>query len=640
MSNLKHIFLLLLLIGYSICYGQDEKRIEELGKKLQDLSIQVPGINEKVDVSVSGVSIQEFLRAVANNAKVNINVDPSINFNVINNFSSVKVADMLIFLATEYDLKIDIIGSIITISQNTEKKSDVKTIQKTFKINYDRSNNQLSVELNNDSIAAVAKEITRLSGKNIILSSEIRNLAVSGYIQNMPFDNVLEKLAYANDLIISKSKDGFYLIEKKISQLSQDNLANGNNAKQKKNSSFSKNDSEVLLDVRVVDIDSISLNAKNASVSDVLNTVAEKLKMSCIYLSPVDGATSLSLNGVSFEELLFFILSGSDYTYKSQNGVYFFGEKSLPELRVSKNIQLQYRTIDKVIDVIPADIKKDLEVKEFPDLNSLLVSGPKVAIDKLELFIRQIDKTVPVVLIEVIIVDVTKKSGITTGIQAGLGTPNNNPTTGSIYPGIDLSFSTSSINNLINSFNGFGWFNLGKVTPNFYLSIKALEENGLLKLRSTPKLSTLNGHEAILSIGKTEYYLEEQNNVIGTQNPQNITTHTYKSVNADLSITIKPSVSGDEQVTLDVKVKQSDFTARISPSAPPGSVSRNFESLIRVKNQEMVLLGGLEENNTSNTGSGIPLLSRIPVVKWLFSSRSNQKSNAKLNIFIKPTIIY
>ena len=161
----------------------------------------------------------------------------------------------------------------------------------------------------------------------------------------------------------------------------------------------------------------------------------------------------------------------------------------------------------------------------------------------------------------------------------------------------------------------------------------------MIDIASTPKLATLNSYESKLSIGNTEYYLEEQNTVIGSQNPQNIITKQYKSVNADLSLTIKPFVSGDNQVTLKIDVTQSDFTNRISPNAPPGSVSRNFSSLIRLKDGELVLLGGLERKSKTSSGSGVPILSRIPIIKWFFSSRSSQKENSKLNIFIKTTII-
>ena len=99
-------------------------------------------------------------------------------------------------------------------------------------------------------------------------------------------------------------------------------------------------------------------------------------------------------------------------------------------------------------------------------------------------------------------------------------------------------------------------------------------------------------------------------------------------------------MSSDEHVTLEIKVKQSSFGVRISEQAPYGTITRDFQSLVRVKNNEMIMLGGLEDNAIDDTGSGVPLLSRIPIIKWFFSSRSKKNSKSKLTIFIKPTIIF
>jgi len=168
-----------------------------------------------------------------------------------------------------------------------------------------------------------------------------------------------------------------------------------------------------------------------------------------------------------------------------------------------------------------------------------------------------------------------------------------------------------------------------------------LEEQGALKLRSTPQLATLNGHKAELSIGETAYYLENQNNLVQNQNQSNILqTQQYKAVNADLSVSILPQISADEQITMDIHVKQSSFTERISTTAPPGTINRDFKSLIRVKNGDMIMLGGLEENSKSESGSGLPWISRVPVLKWFFGNRTKKKTENKLTIFIKPVIIY
>jgi type IV pilus assembly protein PilQ len=249
-----------------------------------------------------------------------------------------------------------------------------------------------------------------------------------------------------------------------------------------------------------------------------------------------------------------------------------------------------------------------------------------------------VDKTVPVNLIEVVSVDNKASRSLSTGLSAGIA---EEPVTssGTIAPSVDMTIGAGDINKILDGLNGHGWVNLGKVNPNFYMTLQALEENGVIEVRSTPQLSTMNGHKATMSIGRTEYYKEELNVMYGTVTSSSQKTTTYKPVEAELKLDIRPLVAGNQEVTLNVSVEQSDFTERIEKNAPPGKVTRKFESLIRVKDQEMILLGGLEEASRRNTTSGVPLLARIPIIKWLFSSRSKSKSESKLNIFIKPTII-
>jgi type IV pilus assembly protein PilQ len=105
-------------------------------------------------------------------------------------------------------------------------------------------------------------------------------------------------------------------------------------------------------------------------------------------------------------------------------------------------------------------------------------------------------------------------------------------------------------------------------------------------------------------------------------------------------VTIKPTVSSSEFVTLDLDVQQADFDPNSVPGQPRGTSTRSFQSTVRVKNGDMILLGGLEGKASGRAGSGIPFLSRIPVLKWFFGTRSMSKSKTQLNIFIKPTIIY
>ena len=215
------------------------------------------------------------------------------------------------------------------------------------------------------------------------------------------------------------------------------------------------------------------------------------------------------------------------------------------------------------------------------------------------------------------------------------------PTSGDVFPELDVELGAESVNNILNAITGFGVVNLGQVTENFYISLQALESNSIISIESTPKISTLNGHEANISIGETTYYQETQVNVQTSVTNQGVLqSRQWKSIDANLAVTITPFVSADEHVTLTITVEQDDFSGKVDPSSPPNITTQTFQSVVRVKNGEMILLGGLEKKKKSDTGSGVPLLSRIPVIKWLFSSRSKDREKSKLHILIRPTVSY
>ena len=379
-----------------------------------------------------------------------------------------------------------------------------------------------------------------------------------------------------------------------------------------------------------------------ADASELLSEAAEKLHINYfMYNKPENEKTTLSAENITFDQLLDNIFKGKKYTYKKQDNLYLIGEQATENLRATEMIQLENRSIESVLQSLPKIFTEKLEIKEFVELNGLIISGSRVALEELKLYIKQIDKIVPMVQIEVTIVQYNKGHDVQTGITAGLDKTTPKQTTGTLFPTADVTVNSTSINSLINAFNGFGIFKLGKVTEAFYMNLKALENNSIVKVESTPKIATISGHEAKLAIGETSYYFEQSNQLINSGLNNNILqSGTWKSTDANLSVSIKPFISTDENVTLTITVEKSSFLGRAGQNAPPGKSTQKFESLVRVKNNEMILLGGLDELRKEDSGTGVPLLSRIPIIKWFFSSRKKAKSDTKLHIFIKPTIVY
>ncbi len=635
----------LILIVTFICLsaiGWAQDRFTVLEEKLEQVAKDYPGINEKIELSMNGVSIQEYLRAIAASNNLNLNVDQSIDIKISNSFSKVTAKEVFLFLCKRYDLDIVFVGPIMTfnkfIAPIVEKKA---TLGKKINVQYDKTSDLLSYDLTNDTLGNVAKEITKLSGKNIIFSPELTNKIVNGFMQTASFNGALEKLAFANDMKVSKTPDDFFVFEKKgvnTQAASSPNpnsnpfgslSSNPNPPAENKNSNIKIKDGYITMDVI------------NMPIADIVNTISKELGKNYFLFSDLKGNTTLKVFEAPYDEFLRLLFNGTELTFKKEGETYLFGDRNLEGLRQSKLISLKNRSIEKVIDYIPSELKKGVDVKVFKDMNGLIVSGSQPRIQELEQFLRQIDVVVPMVHIEVIIADVRKSNSLSAGISAGLGTAPAT-TGGTLLPEYNVTLNSNSINNLITGINGLGIINLGNVTPNFYLNLKAMESNGVLKLRSTPQLATLNGHEAKLSVGQTQYYLEVNNALVNNPSAQQnlLQTQNWKQVNADLSVTIDPQVSGDEQITMTINVKQASFTERVSNTAPPGTINRDFQSLVRVKNGDMIMLGGLEENQVNNSGSGLPFLSRIPVLRWFFGSRTKAKSQNKLTIFIKPTVIY
>ncbi|GAA4272065.1 hypothetical protein GCM10022258_13590 [Aquimarina gracilis] len=615
-------------------YGQQD--MQKIESQINEYAKETPELNETIQIDVSGLTLYDFLTSIAIEHKLNISVDQDLNQIVASSFFDVPVKDVFLFVIKKYNLSIEIINKIIVFKKTEEKKELPKPkVRKEIDVTYNSTNDFLAVKLKNDSLSRVAQRITDVSGKNVILGPGVKNENVSAYILNRPFDQVMEMMAKSNRLLVTKDENGFYYLEK--DEDSQTSTRKGSTKKGKKGKP-----AESSAEITVEENGFLSIEAYDANVTELITEAAEKLNVNYfMYEKPEGATTTLVVNGITFDELLDHVFKGKNSTYKKTDDFYLIGNQNAEGLRSTELIQLENRTIETVLETLPADLIENVELKEFIELNGFMVSGSRPRILELKEYVKQIDKVIPMILIEVLIVQYQKGYDIQTGIKAGIDPEQQRITSGVLFPDSDVTLNANSVNNLIDAFNGFGIFKLGKVAKDFYLNLRALENNSIIRLQSTPKISTLSGHEAKLSIGETNYYFEQNNRLINSGLGNDILqSGQWKATDANLSVNIKPFVSKDEQITLTIVVEKSSFLGRAGENAPPGKSTQQFESLVRVKNGEMILLGGLDELERENSGTGTPLLSRIPVIKWFFSSKTKRKNKSKLHVFIKPTVVY
>lgn len=620
------------LLYASNLFGQSNtnSRIDNLRESLEIDAYEIPRLHNKVSVSISGVQMSEFLRGLAVEYKLNMNIDPALDTAIALNFTDVEIIDLLVYLCKQYNAEVLLSGkNILSVVKYFPPKPDpLPPSPRKLKISYDAKLETLTYDLQNDTLGSVLKYITQLSKYNIVTTQKLQGNLVSGYIENLDFKSALNELAHINNLQFSRKDSFTFYFEEPA-------LKPGNESKGFGTATVNG------LKIGAINKDSlISIQGINIPIKDILSAAAAKLNINYFIESDIKGNIDIKVDNVDFSSLIKYLFNGTEYTYRLKNGIYLIGDRKLESIRTTDVYKLMYRTTIKILEAIPAELKKGIEIIPVTDQNSIIISGSAPAVNELESFLRQIDKSIPVVNIELTIMDISKTHDITTGISAGVGKQPTTSTYTSVFPSVNVTLGANSVNSVLNSISGSGLLNLGSLTQNFYLSLQASEDNGLIKILSTPRLAALNGTEATMTIGETRYYAETSSNIIATQSTTTTNATVYKPLQANLSITIKPIVSGDDQITMDVSVDQGSFTNQVATNGPYGQTTRNFRSSIRVKNNDVILLGGLEQKSNTNTGKGLPILASIPVIKWLFSSRNSKRSKSKLAILIHPTIIY
>lgn len=599
--------------------AQDSIRLTRMNEKLGYMAQTNALYNEKLDISANEMPISELLKNIAKASDLNINIESDGGKRITCNFKQIAIADIIFFICKEYGFDVEIVGNVLSIYPYQPIP-----IEPEIKMTYHPDEKSLSFEFTDARMVQVVKKIAECTGVNIIIPQPLFEYRISSYGTGMSLDNAIQSIAAMNGLDSQKKDETTWSIYQEERDRKQGAV---------RRNMFRKDE------LNVDSLGLITAKITQTRIQDLILDVCHQLKINYFFVSPLEKTTGIHIDRADFDSFLKVLFTGTNFTWRVEGGIYIFGEMndkgSLSAVRV---FPMRYRTVDKVFDIIPAELKLGVEILTFPDLNSLVISGTQRNIMQLVAFLNDIDKSVPLISIDVIIVDVTDTNSREAGITMGLGTEPTT-TSGSLSPGINFSLGANSVNKLINSFNGFGSINLGKVTPNFYMGLKLLEEDGKIFLRSTPRLSTLNGHKAILKSGEMRYYKESQINIIGTQNPLQSESYQWKPVEANLLLDITPFVSLDSCITMQIELTQSEFTEREVEEAPPGTTTRSFNSIIKVRDQEMVLLGGIERNYNSRTSKGLPFIARIPVLRWIFGTSSKKKSVQKLNVFIKPTII-
>jgi type IV pilus assembly protein PilQ len=164
------------------------------------------------------------------------------------------------------------------------------------------------------------------------------------------------------------------------------------------------------------------------------------------------------------------------------------------------------------------------------------------------------------------------------------------------------------------------------------LELSAAQNESRGEIKSTPRVITANGREAIIEQGVEIPYQESSSS--------GATTTQFKK--AVLSLKVTPQITPDDRVILDLTVSK-DSIGQLVPSATGGFVpsidTRNIQTQVLVKDGQTVVLGGIMETERRDSERKVPLLGDVPVIGNLFKTKSKTNNRDELLIFVTPKIL-
>ena len=285
--------------------------------------------------------------------------------------------------------------------------------------------------------------------------------------------------------------------------------------------------------------------------------------------------------------------------------------------------------------------------------NALIISSAEENLNSIRNIIAKLDIRRAQVLVEAIVVDLSETAARRLGVEA-IYSGNDED---SIPVGItrfsgsgadllaiagaaddeqDVTLTTTAISSLLNTQGlvaGFG--DLTKGDDNFVGILNAIADDTDSNILSTPSILAMDNEPARLFIGQEIPITTGES--LGTNNSNPFRTTSRQEVGIELEIT--PQINEGASVILTIKQGVSGIAGVAQSGLDIITNKREIETTVLVDNNQIIVLGGLIDEDVQEVVSKVPILGSIPLFGRIFQSSSTSTSTKNLMVFLKPTIL-
>jgi len=277
--------------------------------------------------------------------------------------------------------------------------------------------------------------------------------------------------------------------------------------------------------------------------------------------------------------------------------------------------------------------------------NTMIITDTPKSLEDVLTLLEKLERPTPQVMIEARIVESSRNFVREIGIQLGLvsqirnrafpnridvrgGLPNTGKSGGLVTPApanflLDLpaAVATGSGGAI-----GFSFASIGGTILDAQLS--AMESSGRGKIISSPKIATLDNTEAQIKSGRKI--------PVATTSAEGTKT---EFVEANITLKVTPHVTPNDYISMKITAAKDEADFGNVVNGIPTITTREANSDMLVKDGDTVVIGGLYKRTISSSRAGIPGLSSLPVIGWLFRKEQEKDDSDELLIFLTPRII-
>jgi type IV pilus assembly protein PilQ len=405
----------------------------------------------------------------------------------------------------------------------------------------------------------------------------------------------------------------------------------------------------------------ISLDFQQADISNVLRLIAEVSGFNMVVGEGVKSKVTMKLVSVPWDQALDMILKMNGLGKIRQSNILWID--SLANIAKQQNEEAQAKDaktkaeelVDRVFYIrnlqateLMTSLRQYLSPRGLMQMsqgtNALIVRDTESKIGVIKQLVDGLDLEVPQVQIEARIVQADTTYSRSLGVQWGIQNLNQLSGTGvaNFRSGNTGPFAHQTENFLVNlpatvgglvSTPGVG-FTIGKTDGALLdMRLTAGELLGLSKVIASPKVTTLDKREAKISQGESIPF--QTTSLQGTQT-------TFVDANLELNVTPQitsrdPKETG-KLIMMKVRATRNAVGARSNP-AGPSIDRREATTQVNIRDGETMVIGGVFIDTQNNSVVGIPYLSRVPVLGWLFKQKTEAVAKQELLIFLTPNIV-